>query len=169
MRPRSRLRPLTPTEEEQAKLKQWARDARARGSLSLRARIVLRCRDGYSNREIAGQLHVTTQTVGKWRSRFAARGLAGLLDEPRSGAPRSISDDLVAAVLAKTLHEQPPDRGRWSSRRLAGELGISQRAVLRIWRTFDVHSDREASSAASDADDERPKPRGDGACEGERG
>jgi transposase len=138
MRPRSRLRPLTPTEDEQAKLKQWARNARAGHSLSLRARIVLRCRDGYNNREIARQLRVSSQTVGKWRARFVARGLAGLLDEPRSGAPRSISDDLVEAVLAKTLHEQPPDNGRWSSRRLASELGISQRAVLRIWRTFDL-------------------------------
>jgi transposase len=138
MRPRSRLRPLTPTQDEQAKLKQWARNARARRSLSLRARIVLRCRDGYSNREIARQLSVSSQTVGKWRARFVARGLPGLLDEPRSGAPRSISDDLVEAVLAKTLHEQPPENGRWSSRRLASELGISQRAVLRIWRTFDL-------------------------------
>jgi transposase len=137
-RPRSRLRPLKPTEEEQAKLKQWARNARAGRALSLRARIVLRSRDGYSNREIARQLRVSSQTVGKWRARFAARGLSGLLDEPRSGAPRSISDDLVEAVLTKTLHEQPPERGRWSSRRLASELGISQRAVLRIWRTFDL-------------------------------
>ena len=138
MRPRSRLRPLTPTDEEQAKLKQWARNARVRRSLSLRARIVLRSRDGYNNREIARQLDVSSQTVGKWRARFAARGLSGLLDEPRSGAPRSISDDLVEAVLTKTLHEQPPDQERWSSRRLASELGISQRAVLRIWRTFDL-------------------------------
>jgi len=137
MRSRSRLRPLTPTDEEQAKLKHWARNARAGRALSLRARIVLRSRDGYNNREIARQLQVSSQTVGKWRARFAARGLSGLLDEPRSGAPRSISDDLVEAVLTKTLHERP-DQGRWSSRRLASELGISQRAVLRIWRTFDL-------------------------------
>jgi transposase len=143
MRPRSRLKPLAPTQEEQAKLKQWACNTRARGSLSLRARIVLRSRDGYSNREIARQLQVTSRTVGKWRTRFAERGLAGLLDEPRSGAPRSISDDLVEAVLAKTLHEHPPDTARWSSRRLASELGISQRAVLRIWRTFELSSDRD--------------------------
>jgi transposase len=89
-------------------------------------------------RDIATRLAVSTQTVGKWRARFIGRRLAGLLDDPRSGAPRSISDALVEAVLAKTLHEQPPDAGRWSSRRLAHELGISQRAVLRIWRTFEV-------------------------------
>ena len=64
--------------------------------------------------------------------------MPGLLDEPRPGAPRSISDELVEAVLAKTLHEHPPDAERWSSRRLASALGISQRAVLRIWRAFDL-------------------------------
>jgi transposase len=83
-------------------------------------------------------LGLTPQTVGKWRRRFATQRLLGLLDQPRSGAPRSISDALVEAVLAKTLHERPPDAPRWSSRRLATALGISQRAVLRIWRTFEL-------------------------------
>ena len=78
------------------------------------------------------------QTVGKWRTRFIVQRLHGLMDEPRSGAPRSISDELVEAVLAKTLHELPPAGARWSSRQLASALGISQRAVLRIWRTFDL-------------------------------
>ena len=81
---------------------------------------------------------ITVQTVCKWRQRFLAERVHGLLDQPRSGAPRSISDDLVEAVLAKTLHEAPPDARRWSSRRLASELGISQRAVLRIWHTFEL-------------------------------
>jgi transposase len=138
MQHRSKLTPIVLTEEEQAELRRWARSRRAARGLGLRARIVLACRDGRCNRDIAMRLEVSTQTVGKWRTRFIARRLAGLLDEPRSGAPRSISDALVEAVLAKTLHEQPPDAGRWSSRRLAHELGISQRAVLRIWRAFEV-------------------------------
>jgi transposase len=136
MQHRSRLVPVVLTHEEQAELTRWAR--RRPAALGLRARIVLACREARSNREIALRLKVTTQTVGKWRTRFLARRLAGLLDEPRSGAPRSISDELVEAVLAKTLHEHPPGEGRWSSRRLASELGISQRAVLRIWRAFEV-------------------------------
>jgi transposase len=136
MQHRSKLTPVTLTDEEQENLRQCARARR--GSFALRARIVLACRDGRSNREVALRLNVTAQTVGKWRARFLARRLAGLLDEPRSGAPRSISDALVEAVLAKTLHEQPPDAVRWSSRRLANELEISQRAVLRIWRTFEL-------------------------------
>jgi transposase len=135
---RSRLTSIRLTDEEQGQLRRWARSPRTHRALALRARIVLACRKAYSNREVAQRLGITTQTVGKWRARFVARRVAGLLDAPRSGAPRSISDDLVEAVLAKTLHEQPPNASRWSSRRLASELGISQRAVLRIWHTFDL-------------------------------
>ncbi|HUA89158.1 MAG TPA: helix-turn-helix domain-containing protein [Steroidobacteraceae bacterium] len=138
MQRRTRLAPLNITPDEERQLRQWARRGMRLGSLALRASIVLRCRRGGSNREVAQALELTTQTVGKWRARFLARRLRGLMDEPRSGAPRSISDALVEAVLAKTLHEQPPDALRWSSRRLAHELGISQRAVLRIWRTFEL-------------------------------
>ncbi|HET9329631.1 MAG TPA: helix-turn-helix domain-containing protein [Steroidobacteraceae bacterium] len=131
------MAPLALSDAERAQLAQWTRNRKAR-ALALRARIVLRCDAGRSNREVAAQLGVTTQTVGKWRARFVAQRMQGLLDEPRPGAPRSISDELVEAVLAKTLHEHPPDAERWSSRRLASALGISQRAVLRIWRAFDL-------------------------------
>jgi transposase len=138
MRHRSRLSPLALTDEEHCQLAAWARHRSHARALALRALIVLACHQGLTNREVARRLKVTAQTVGKWRARFVSRRLAGLGDEPRSGAPRSISDAIVEAVLAKTLHEQPPDANRWSSRRLAHELGISQRAVLRIWRAFEV-------------------------------
>jgi transposase len=132
---RSRLQPISLSEEERRELERWSR---RRDPQAVRARIVLRALPGRSNREVARRLGVTTQTVGKWRGRFVAARLPGLLDQPRSGAPRSISDELVAAVVTKTLHEQPPGAGRWTSRRLASELGISQRAVLRIWHTFEL-------------------------------
>jgi len=134
----SRLPPIAVNEEEQRQLEAWSRQRGTERALALRARIVLSCRDGHSNREVARRTGVTIQTVGKWRGRFLSQRLHGLLDQPRSGAPRSISDAIVETVLAKTLHEQPPDAARWSSRRLATALGISQRAVLRIWRTFDL-------------------------------
>jgi transposase len=138
MRCRRRLRPISLSGEEQKQLEAWSRRRRSAPPLALRARIVLCCRGGRSNRDIARSLGVTTQTVGKWRTRFLLRRLRGLLDEPRSGAPRSISDSLIEAVLAKTLHEPPPDVDRWSSRRLATAVGISQRTVLRIWHAFDL-------------------------------
>ncbi|TLY55137.1 MAG: helix-turn-helix domain-containing protein [Gammaproteobacteria bacterium] len=134
MRPRARLKPLTLTRAEQEQLEQWV--CHGRRALAVRARIVLGCQAGCSNQETAKRLHVAPQTVGKWRARYVAHGMQGLADETRTGAPRSISDALVEAVLAKTLHEKPPDAVRWSSRRLAATLGVSQRTVLRIWRTF---------------------------------
>ena len=141
MHRRSHLPPITLSAEEQIQLRRWSRSKRRVGAaLALRASIVLQCRQGRSNREVARRVGVTAQTVCKWRQRFVAERVPGLLDQPRSGAPRSISDALVEAVLAKTLHEQPPNAARWSSRRLASELGISQRAILRIWRAFDVRA-----------------------------
>jgi transposase len=139
MHRRSHLRPLILSTDEYGQLLSWSRSRRriAR-ALALRARIILQCRHGRSNREVARRMGITAQTVCKWRQRFLAERVHGLFDQPRSGAPRSISDDLVEAVLAKTLHEPPPDAQRWSSRRLASELGISQRAVLRIWRAFEL-------------------------------
>ncbi len=133
-----RLPPLALSAEERTQLRAWLHNRRSARPLSLRARIVLGCGDGRSNREVARRVGASTQTVGKWRARFLAERLHGLRDQPRSGAPRTISDELVASVLAKTLHERPPDAERWSSRRLAHELGISQRAVLRIWRAFEL-------------------------------
>ena len=140
MHGRSRLQPITLSTEEQSQLRSWSRSQRRIAALALRARIILQCRQGRSNREVARRLGVTAQTVCKWRQRFLADRVPGLLDQPRSGAPRSISDALVEAVLAKTLHEHPPDGERWSSRRLASELGLSQRAILRIWHAFDVQA-----------------------------
>jgi len=136
----SKLVAIELSDDEERQLLSWARQRSSGSTRALRARIVLHCRSARSNREVARKLGITTQTVGKWRRRFSAERTRGLLDQPRSGAPRSISDQLVEAVLAKTLHEQPPDAARWSSRRLASALGISQRAVLRIWRDFELRS-----------------------------
>jgi transposase len=119
-------------------LESWAAGARCQRHLAMRARIILSCNDGGSDSRIAQQLHVASRTVGKWRARFQARRLAGLLDAPRSGAPRSISDATVEVVLSLTL-ERRAGAPRWSSRRLAAVAGVSQTTVLRIWRLFGLH------------------------------
>ncbi len=132
------LPPLILTRDEQQQLDQWVRNGLMAERLVMRARIVRCCQAGCSNLDCAKQLKITPQTVGKWRARFVAQRMQGLADLPRSGAPRLIGDSLVEAVLVKTLHEQTPDGARWSSRRLAVALGVSQRTVLRIWRTFEL-------------------------------
>ena len=142
MRRGPRLEPITLTMEENNRLAEWTRRHKTSQALAMRARIVLGCQQDRSNREIAQQLRVTPQTVGKWRTRFVARRLDGLLDEPRPGAPRTIGDAAVEKVIAKTLHETPRDATHWSSRTMAKASGLSQTAVVRIWRAFGLQPHR---------------------------
>src|SRR5437879_7033279 len=95
MRRGPRLEPIVLTREENNRLLEWTRRHKSSPALALRARIVLACQQDRSNREIAQRVHTTAQTVGKWRGRFVRKRLDGLLDEPRPGAPRTISDEMV--------------------------------------------------------------------------
>jgi transposase len=90
-------------------LEHWTTRRKTAHGLAVRAEIVLRCSTGCSNSHVARELRLTNVTVGKWRSRFVAEGVAGLLDEPRSGAPRRISDAQVEAVIVRTLESTPRD------------------------------------------------------------
>jgi transposase len=121
---------------EREVLERWARRSKSALALALRCRIVLGAAEGQSSREIAARLGCTTSTVGKWRGRFARRGLDGLHDESRPGKPRQISDADVERVIVKTLEEQPRGATHWSSRSMAAATGMSQTAVSRIWRAF---------------------------------
>jgi transposase len=122
--------------EQRATLERWARRPKSAQALALRCRIVLAAAEGRSSKEIAAELGCNDSTVGKWRGRFARRGLDGLHDEPRPGKPRSISDEDVERVIVKTLEEQPKDATHWSTRSMAAATGMSQSAVSRIWRAF---------------------------------
>lgn len=132
-RPKSEL---TLTEEQREALTRWARRPKTSQHLALRARIILTCVEVATNTAVAERLQVTVQTVGKWRRRFLAQGLDGLLDEPRPGAPRSITDTHVEDVVTRTLESKPKNAAPWSTRSMARAAGLSQTAVSRIWRTF---------------------------------
>ena len=112
-------------------------------ALALRARIVLGCADGLENREVAARERVTPQTVSKWRARFIAQRLDGLLDAPRSGAPRSIDDARVDAVITRRLESVPKGATHWSTRLMARLMDVSQTAVTRIWHAFGLQPHRQ--------------------------
>ena len=97
---------------------------------------MLACAEGPTNREVAACLGVAEATVGKWRSRFVAKRLDGLVDDLRPGSPRTVTDDAVEAVIVKTLQEKPDDATHWSTRSMAKTTGMSQSAISRIWRAF---------------------------------
>jgi transposase len=122
------------TEGDREVLERWARRPKTSQALAFRCRIVLAATEGRSSTEIAAELGCTDSTVGKWRGRFARRGLDGLHDEPRPGKPRSISDEDVERVIVKRLEEQPTNATHWSTRSMAAATGMSQSAVSRIWR-----------------------------------
>ena len=139
---RGPLRELRLTPEDRATLERWTTRRKTAHGLATRAEIVLRCSDGCSNSQVARELRLTNTTVGKWRSRFVAGGVAALLDEPRSGAPRRITDDQVEAVVVKTLESTPRDATHWSVRSMASATGMTRQSVHRIWKAFGLQPHR---------------------------
>ena len=133
---------LTLTTEERQTLEQWVRRPKTAQAVARRARFVLACAAGKSNQAVAAELGATGQTVGRWRRRFVARRLDGLLDEPRPGTPRRTSDAEVERLLARTLETTPKAATHWSSRDMAKTCGLSQSTVSRIWRAFGLQPHR---------------------------
>jgi len=129
-------------QEDRPELVRWSRRMKSSNGLAQRARMVLRCAEGTPSSTVASELGVTNATVGKWRARYIARGLGGLLDEPRCGAPRQISDEKVEAVLTKTLESMPRGATHWSTRSMAKASGISYASVRRIWHAFGLQPHR---------------------------
>ena len=119
------------TDSEREQLSPWSRRGKTAQALALRARIVLACSTGAPNKAVAAQPAIAKQTVCKWRGRFLEARLDGLLDAPRSGAPRTIDDARVDAVIAKTLETQPMNATHWNTRAMAKEAKLSQTAVSR--------------------------------------
>jgi len=135
-------KPIVLSEEDQDKLTMIARRRKSTQALAMRARIVLGCAQGLSNLEVAQKLHITGATVGKWRERFRQGGLEGLLDEPRVGAPRTITDRQVEEVVTRTLESIPAQSTHWSTRLMAAQTGLSQTAIVRIWHAFGLQPHR---------------------------
>src|SRR5579859_3230833 len=136
------LAPLILSDDERAELTSLTMRRKTAQALALRARIVLTCAEGGQNTEVAAKLGLDRQTVGKWRRRFIEQRVAGLHDEPRSGAPRTIDDARIEAVIVRTLENCPENGTHWSSRGMAKASGLSVSTVQRIWRAFGLQPHR---------------------------
>jgi transposase len=136
------LKPFVLSPWERQRLQQWSRRRKTAQALALRARIILCSATGITNTDVAQELGVSVQTVGKWRRRFIAHRLDGLSDAPRPGQPRKITDSDVERVVRMTLEEKPGDATHWSTRSLAAATGLTQNAILRIWHAFGLQPHR---------------------------
>src|SRR5947209_9890646 len=143
--------PLILNDDEPQKLQTWPSRPKTTQRLAMRARIILACAEGLENKTVAASLRVNAVTVGKWRQRFLDDRLEGLADEPRPGAPRTITDAKVEEVVTKTLEEKPKAATHWSTRRMAEAVGLSQSAIVRVWHAFGLKPHlREAFKLSSD-------------------
>jgi len=133
------------TKEERQELESWCRRSKIEKSLSTRADIILLSAEGLSNTKIAEKLSLSKHTVGKWRSRFLENRIEGLCDAPRSGSPRTISDEQVQEIITQTLESLPENATHWSTRKMAEKSGISRESVSRIWKTFGLKPHRSES------------------------
>lgn len=151
--PDRNLVPLELSEAERTELQALASRRSTAQALALRARIILACAEGDQNKAVAARLGLGRQTVGKWRRRFIEQRLDGLHDGPRSGAPRTIDDARIEAVIVRTLESLPPDATHWSSRGMAKASGLSVSTVQRIWRAFGLQPHRlETFKLSTDPD-----------------
>ena len=130
------------SDEERIELQTRIRRRKIARGDAMRAEIILLAADGMSNLGIAEKLRITRVTVATWRTRFAAKRLDGLLDEPRPGAPRKIGDDKIAEVITTTLEKLPAAATHWSTRSMARASGLAPSTVHRIWRAFSLQPHR---------------------------
>lgn len=135
-------KPLLLTDDERRTLTQWAQRPKTAQRLALRSRLILACADELTNRAVAERLHISSNSVCKWRERFRRRRLEGLTDEPRPGAPRKATDDIVVDVITRTLEGPPPQATQWTTRGMAAVAGLSKDTISRLWRTFGLQSHR---------------------------
>jgi transposase len=143
--PKGKATPFALTPAERAELERLVRRRKTAQDLALRARIVLRCAAGVTNQLVAREVGVCAHTVGKWRERFAKDRLDGLRDEPRSGAPRTVTDERITDLLVRTLETMPEGATHWSTRSMAAACGLSPATVQRVWRAFGLQPHRSGS------------------------
>ena len=135
--------PLNLTDEVKVQLESIAKSRSLPYAQVRRAQIILMSDQGLTNTAIAKRVGLSISVVGMWRNRFIRQGLMGLYDEPKPGAPRSVSDEKVAQLIQKTLKSKPKGATHWTCRSIAKETNISKSTVHRIWSAFNLQPHRQ--------------------------
>lgn len=131
--------PVALSRTERSELEHWARGRSVSVRRAERARIVLLAADHRTNKEIGELLHLSPITVRRWRSRFALLGMNGIArDAPRSGHKNRVGPVTMARIVERTRSSRPSQGGRWTTRTLAKELGVSHTTVGKAWRSFGI-------------------------------
>lgn len=127
---------------ERAELQRWRRIRNTPHSLAQRARLILLLADGVAPVDVMATLDVTRPTVFKWRKRFEQDGIDGLLDRPRPGQPRKLTEKKIKEVLRLTVDYIPREATHWSTRLMAKYANITQYQVREIWKAADLRPHR---------------------------
>ena len=126
---------ITLNDGQRQTLQRWARGRSTPARLVLRAKILLAAAEGKENQAIAAELGTDRLLVGRWRKRFAEKGLAGIeKDAPRGGRPGKVRAAMEAKIIEYTTQKKPKNATHWTCRTLAKELGASRAMVNRVWR-----------------------------------
>ena len=121
------------TNEERMRLESTIRSPSAPQRDVLRARMVLLAAAGQRNEQIQESLHVSKPVVIKWRRRFAAERMTGLVDEPGRGRKRKYDADIRHRIAATACLTPPASVGtHWSVRTLARHLSVGAGVVQSV-------------------------------------
>lgn len=131
--------PIVLQAEEREEYQRVCRSGKTSVRVKDRLAIVLLAADGLNNGEIAQQLSISAHTAGRWRKRFAEKGLPGLEKNLPRGRNHGGKDSqaqarLRQAIIKKTTQEKPANATHWSTRTLAAVLGTSHNFVAKVWR-----------------------------------
>src|SRR5450432_2300501 len=146
---------------DRERLERLVRDRNTPQKVVWRARIVLLAGDGLTAKGIAAAVDKSLLTVRRWRRRFVAKGMDGLLkDATRPSRVKPLAPEKIKQVVDMTLHAKPPNATHWSLRSMAAAAGLSYSSVQRIWRahglrphlvkTFKVSRDKNFAAKVED-------------------
>src|SRR5262245_15075330 len=125
-----------------------------------RARIVLLASDGMTAEAIAAAVGRSLLTVRRWRRRYVAKGVDGLLkDATRPSRVKPLSPEVIGRVVRTTLHQKPPNATHWSLRSMAKAAGISYSSVQRIWKAHGLKRIRSRPSSSRATSTSPPRSR----------